>query len=372
MMEESTRYSAIDSNFRKMADCSPVLLWMAEPDARCTFFNQSWLSFRGRTVAQEFGYGWAEGIHPEDFESCMNRYMSAFVSRCPFEMEYRLQRADGVFRWLLDRGAPRYEVDGTFAGYIGSCVDITEIKEARQAVERNAESVARANQQIERFLFAASHDLQEPVRMVRNYAELLSAEHAADLPQQGRDFLGFMQDGAQRLSQMVEGLSAFLSVRHSELGLRPVRLDELVQMAQTDLRLLLNEQQATIEVEAGELLLLADPALLVRVFSNLLANALKFRSALPLVIRVRGELQSDGALVSVSDNGIGFDPAHGARIFEMFQRLVPRSYPGSGIGLAICREIVELHGGRIWANGEPGRGAVFSFKVATAAAPTSA
>ncbi|HEY8945899.1 MAG TPA: PAS domain S-box protein, partial [Polyangiaceae bacterium] len=164
-----TNESSVEERFRLMADCSPVLLWMAGTDARCTFFNQTWLNFRGRTLDEEYGYRWAEGVHPEDFERCMNVYTASFSARRAFEMEYRLQRADGEYRWVLDRGAPRFELDGAFAGFIGSCVDITEIKAAREVAEKSARAVARANEQTERFLFATSHDLREPVRMVATY-----------------------------------------------------------------------------------------------------------------------------------------------------------------------------------------------------------
>src|SRR5689334_7986686 len=111
-----------------MADSSPVMLWMSGKDGRCNFFNQSWLEFSGRKMDQELGVGWAEGVHAFDFQRCIDTYLEAFRERRPFEMEYRLQRHDGQFRWILDRGAPRYSPEGTFEGYIGSCIDITERK----------------------------------------------------------------------------------------------------------------------------------------------------------------------------------------------------------------------------------------------------
>jgi PAS domain S-box-containing protein len=124
-----------------MADHAPVLLWMAGTDSLCWFFNQGWLEFTGRTLEQEFGNGWAEGVHPEDFQHCMAVYLEAFVRRERFTMEYRLRRADGSFRWVYDIGTPRYEPGGAFAGYIGSCVDITEQREVRETLKRSNEQV---------------------------------------------------------------------------------------------------------------------------------------------------------------------------------------------------------------------------------------
>jgi two-component system, sensor histidine kinase PdtaS len=125
-----------EARFRTMADCAPVLLWMAEIDGLCSFFNRGWLEFTGRTIEQELGSGWASGIHVEDFQATMHTYMDSFVARRSFRMEYRLRRHDGVYRWILDHGVPRVGATGAFAGYIGSCIDITDMKDAHTALAR--------------------------------------------------------------------------------------------------------------------------------------------------------------------------------------------------------------------------------------------
>jgi PAS domain S-box-containing protein len=127
--------SDADDRFQIMADAAPVLIWMSGTDSHCTFFNQPWLAFTGRTLQQELNNGWTEGIHPDDFQRCITTYLSAFKVRQPFEMEYRLRRADGEYRWIFDRGVPRHGPDGAFLGYIGSCIDITERKAAEQEAE---------------------------------------------------------------------------------------------------------------------------------------------------------------------------------------------------------------------------------------------
>jgi PAS domain S-box-containing protein len=128
--ERSSRES--EERFRLMADTAPVMVWMSGPDTLCTFLNRRWLEFRGRTMEQELGSGWSEGVHPDDMERCMQTYLSAFEARREFRMEYRLRRADGEFCWIVDSGVPRYLADGIFAGYIGSCIVITEQLRARQ------------------------------------------------------------------------------------------------------------------------------------------------------------------------------------------------------------------------------------------------
>ncbi len=122
-----------ERQFRSLADQAPVLIWASGPDGLCTWFNQPWLDFTGRTFEQERGDGWAAGVHPEDLERCLSLYRGAFARREPFSMEYRLRRRDGEYRWLLDHGQPRHEADGAFAGFTGSCVDVTEQRRAREA-----------------------------------------------------------------------------------------------------------------------------------------------------------------------------------------------------------------------------------------------
>src|SRR4029077_18002556 len=161
-----------------MADAAPVLLWMSGEDGLCTFFNQSWLEFTGRTMAQELGEGWAESVHFEDLAACMSTYLDAFKERRVFEMEYRLRRRDGEFRWVLDRGAPRYTSEGDFAGYIGSCIDITE----RRKLETELRGAVEGR---DHFPFVASHELGTPLTTLKLQVErlqrMLTQEGAAPL-----------------------------------------------------------------------------------------------------------------------------------------------------------------------------------------------
>ena len=131
--EEYERLSTSATLFLQLADSAPVLIWRSGVDALCTWFNKPWIDFRGRTLEQELGNGWAEGVHKEDYDRCVGIYLSNFENRTPFQMEYRLQRADGEYRWLLDHGVPRYSETGLFLGFIGSCIDITDVTEIKQA-----------------------------------------------------------------------------------------------------------------------------------------------------------------------------------------------------------------------------------------------
>jgi len=124
------------TEYKTLVEQAPVLIWRANTTAECDYFNDRWLQFRGRTMAEETGNQWAEGVHPEDFQGCLDTYLAAFEKREAFEMHYRLKRHDGVYRWILDRGAPFFGEDGEFQGYIGSCIDVTDRVEARAALAR--------------------------------------------------------------------------------------------------------------------------------------------------------------------------------------------------------------------------------------------
>jgi PAS domain S-box-containing protein len=176
-MESSYQYhptgfaKELDERFYIMADCAPVMLWMAGTDSRCHFFNKPWLDFAGRTLEQEIGEGWIEGVYSEDFQRCVDTYLENFNKRQEFRMEYRLRRHDGVYRWILDTGRPYYDTTGKFAGFIGSCIDITDLKELRlleiekarlevrlEERERANDQLSAANKDLDSFTYNVSHD----------------------------------------------------------------------------------------------------------------------------------------------------------------------------------------------------------------------
>ena len=166
---------ATERRFTVMADAAPVLIWEADPDKLCTYFNKLWLDFTGRTLAQELGHGWAEGVHPDDLPRCLEIYGSSFDARRDFQMEYRLRRQDGEYRWLLDHGVPRYEADGRFAGYIGSCLDITERQQAEDQARQLAAIVASSNDAI------IGKDLQGVIQSWNRGAETLLGYQASEM-----------------------------------------------------------------------------------------------------------------------------------------------------------------------------------------------
>ena len=236
-------------------------------------------------------------------------------------------------------------------------------KRAEHALAERAAELARSNAELEQFAYVASHDLQEPLRMVASFTQLLAKRYQDKLDADARDFIGFAVDGATRMQRLIADL-----LNYSRLGTRgqpfkPTDCEAVLERVLGVLKLAIKESGAVIE--HGPLpAVTGDEMQLEQLFQNLLANAIKFRGEAPPRINVSAERSGNAWMFSVKDNGIGIAPDHTERIFMIFQRLHSKNeYPGSGIGLAICKKIVERHGGTIWVNSEPGNGTAFLFTV---------
>ncbi len=227
------------------------------------------------------------------------------------------------------------------------------------------QELARSNAELERFAYVASHDLQEPLRMVTSYLQLLEQVYADKLDDEAREFIQFAVDGAVRMRTLIQDLLAYSRVNTRGQSFEPQQSRVLLERAIANLQLAIQESGVTLT--QGELPEVnVDGSQLTQLFQNLLSNAIKFRSpSRPLQIQIEATRQSESWLFSIKDNGIGIEPQYTDRIFLIFQRLHHRAeYPGTGIGLAICKKIVERHGGRLWVESEPEQGSNFYFTIA--------
>lgn len=260
---------------------------------------------------------------------------------------------DQIIQWPDGRRV-RFEV----------ATDITERKEAELALAAQREELARSNRELEQFAYVASHDLQEPLRAISGFARLLERRYAGRLDESADDYIQFITDGADRLGQMIRDLLTFSRVNTRGQAFEAVDTEALLTGVLRDLAPAVAEAGATVTRESLPPVV-ADAGQLRQVFQNLIANAVRFRGEAPARIHVSGEELPEAWRFTVSDNGIGLDPAHAERIFVIFQRLEARDkYPGTGIGLAICKRVVERHGGEIGVDSRPGEGARFWFTLA--------
>jgi PAS domain S-box-containing protein len=258
--------------------------------------------------------------------------------------------------------SPILDADGVITGASTIARDVTARKRA-EALARETEELARSNADLEQFAYVASHDLQEPLRMVTGYCDLLERRYKGKLDSDADDFITFAVEGARRMQELVRGLLAYSRVGPQGQTLEVVDATSAFERAVANLSLAVKESGGT--VSHGQLpVLRADGSQLEHVFQNLIGNAIKFRGDDPPRVHVRAARKADMWLFSVKDNGIGIDPRYEEKVFAIFQRLHGRGkYPGTGLGLAICKKIIERHGGRIWFESGPGSGTTFYFTL---------
>ncbi|WP_394742178.1 PAS domain S-box protein [Natronococcus roseus] len=304
------------------------------------------------------------------------RIQANVSDRKPFSMTYRIETASGAKRWVKETGRAVVE-DGVVETLEGVIIDVTERKRYQQRLEETNAQLARTNERLERsnhrleksnerleqFAYAASHDLQEPLRMVSSYLRLIEDRYATAFDEDGREFLAFAVDGADRMREMIDGLLAYSRVENQGQPLEPVDLEDVLEDVRDDLRLRLEESDAVLSV--GSLPRVeGDASQLRQLFQNLLENAIEYSGETPPKIEVEAERNGETWIVSVSDEGIGIPDGESDRVFEVFERLHPvDDHAGPGIGLALCQRIVERHGGEIRVDSEPGEGSTFSVRL---------
>jgi PAS domain S-box-containing protein len=359
--------------FRAMADTARVLIWITDTALMGTWFNHAWLQFTGRSLEQERGRGWLENVHPNDREHCARTFDAALSQRCLYALDYRLRRFDGEYRWLVDNGAPRFGPDGNFAGYIGSCIDITDRKEAEHALAQLVAQLRDADRRKDEFLATLAHELRNPLAPMMHGVDIMKRDDAQ--PRQvdvARDIIGRQVRHLVRLIDDLMDVSRItrdkLELHRTQVDLREV-LDQAVEICRP--ALLASRQQLASDMPAEPVVMLADPARLIQVFSNLLANAHHYSEPGGLV-SLSVQWQGEQVLVSVKDTGVGIAQDMLPRIFDLFAQgtqTPTRSVRGLGIGLTLAKRLVEMHGGEVQALSEgPGRGSEFIVRLPIAAA----
>ncbi|PMD92491.1 hypothetical protein BWI97_20610 [Siphonobacter sp. BAB-5405] len=413
-----------EERFRHFADTIPQAIWETNAEGDSTFLNQWWIQYSG--VPYEATTAWqiaTDILHPEDGPVLVAAFREAMRTGQGFEVEQRNRSASGEYCWFLNKGAPfRHPETGQIIKWIGIGVDIhdrklaeqllresearyrqlaahleeevqkrteeltitnqelastvQQLRTANEELEESNRLLLRSNENLQQFAYVASHDLQEPLRKIQSFGNLLIRQHAPQLGN-GVDYVERMQAAASRMSVLIEDLLAFSLISTQREASDPIDLNAVVQTVRRDLELTITETEAVVDVD--DLPTIAGNRFqLEQLFQNLLSNALKFRKPgvaphihirvqqitsreLPTGVRPLGTSEAY-CRISVSDNGIGFDDRYLDRVFQVFQRLHKRSdYEGTGIGLAICEKVVANHGGVITAHSQPDQGSTFEI-----------
>jgi len=306
---------------------------------------------------------WAKSVHPDDRSFAEAALQHTLAGEKDYDIEFRVIHPDGTIRFLKAYALVERAEQGELKQMVGINYDITDRKQAEQALQQLTLDLQRSNQELEQFAYVASHDLQEPLRAITSYTQLLAKRYQGQLDEKADKYIYYVVDGAARMQQLIQDLLAYSRVGRHELKLQLTDCNAVLQQVQKDLQAAIAESNAILTIDLLPTIF-ADTVQVTQLFQNLVGNALKYRGDASPMIRVSARHQSNAWVFSIQDNGIGLEPQYAERIFEIFQRLhTRREYEGTGLGLAICKKIVERHRGHLWVESQLGQGALFCFTL---------
>ncbi len=398
-----------EAQYRSLAESMPQIVWVARPDGDYEYFNAVFYEYTGLAEGGGHGRTWLDSLHPEDRDATEGRWLHSMRTGGVYEANYRIRGASGEYRWFLARGLPQRDDDGVILRWFGTATDIDDARRVGDAlirseamlqsshteletrvavrtvelsdaisalkdevefrvraeanVKTSANELRRSNEELEQFAYVASHDLQEPLRKIQAFGDRLKTKCGPQLGTEGHDYIERMLSSSKRMRQLINDLLAYSRLTTKSRTYSPVSLASIAVGILSDLEIRIQQSAATVEV--GVLPTIdANPLQMRQLFQNLLSNALKFaRPNVPPVVSVYSDIlpgERPLCRLRFRDNGIGFDVKYLDRIFQVFQRLHGRGeYEGTGVGLAICHKIAQLHGGDITAESIPGHGATF-------------
>jgi PAS domain S-box-containing protein len=342
-------------------DYAIVLL---DPEGRVTSWNEGARRLKGWEAEEILGRHFSV-FYPEErmAEGHPERELACAAAEGRYEEESYRQRKDGSRFMANVIITAIHDANGELRGFSKITRDITERREAEERLQATLAELKRSNEELEQFAYVASHDLQEPLRMVSSYTQLLAERYGEQLDDKARKFIDYAVDGAVRMQRLINDLLTYSRVSRRNSAIDTVEAETALNEALRNLGSSIEESRAVVSY--GHLpTVRADATQLCQLFQNLIGNAIKFRSAALPQISISAQSLDSTWCFSVRDNGIGIDPQYAEKVFVIFQRLHTRQeYPGTGIGLAICRRIVERHGGRLWFDSEPGGGTAFHFTL---------
>jgi PAS domain S-box-containing protein len=341
---------------------APIIVW--DPDYRISLFNHAFELLTGKPSDSMIGQD-LDLLFPEKFrEEAMDIILRTATGERLDVVEIPILHISGDIRTVLWNSATLFTPDGkTVLATIAQGQDITDRKKAEDALQEYAANLKQSNEDLERFAYVASHDLREPLRMVTSFSQLLEKNYKGRLDADADEFIGYIVEGGRKMDALVNDLLEFSRITSRGKPFEPTDMNAVLSEVLKNLSVTIRENN--VEIEAGMLPIVSvDRSQMALVFQNLVANAIKFREASAPVIAIDATRVRNEWVLSVRDNGIGIDPEYHEKIFELFQRLHSRDeYPGTGIGLAICKRIVERHGGRIRVESQPGEGSTFFFSI---------
>jgi PAS domain S-box-containing protein len=352
--------------YRAIGESIPFGIWIADAEGRSTYASEAILTLTGMTLQEWTESGWNRALHAEDRERVLAQWPDYVRDPRPWSEELRFRGVNGEYHPVLRCGVPVRDDDGRVLCWAGINLDISRLKEAEAELQLQAEELKRSNRDLEQFAFVASHDMQEPLRTVNIYTELLLRRMEEGRSEELNQFAEYIHKGVARMERLIRDLLHYSRVIHDQSEDHVVDAGAAAREAVKVSQALVEQSGAQVTIDALPTVL-AGEAHVTQLFQNLISNAIKYRreDAVPR-IRISAEMRDGQALFRVADNGMGFEPQYAEKVFRLFTRLHGHQYGGSGLGLAICQRIVERYGGSIGAESRVGEGSTFFFTLPAA------
>jgi PAS domain S-box-containing protein len=353
-----------EEQIRRIFEESPVGMALVSPEHKYQMVNPALARMLGYEQQELLGLTFLCLIHPDDrpvVQAGADELLRG--DRAPLQLEKRYVNRSGDTMWVNLNASSFRDANGAVTSNLLIVENITERKHADQELARQAHELARSNADLEQFAYVTSHDLQEPLRNIATYGRMLTGRYTGRLDPDADEFIGQIIRSVDSMRALIHDLLGYSRIVNSDRAPSgPVEMNQVVEWALHNLRQSIDASGSIIHIEELPTLT-GDRVLLGQVFQNLIGNAIKYRGTNPPEIWISSTRAESGWILSVRDNGIGIDPRYHERIFGVFKRLHGRDVPGTGIGLAICRKIVEKHDGKIWVESELGAGSTFKFTL---------
>ena len=347
--------------YLKIFDKFPALIWRARPDKLCDYFNSAWLNFTGRTIEQEYGNGWTQGVHPDDFDYCLKTYVNSFDRREAFVKDYRMKNSQGEYRWIRDHGQPIYDLDNSFLGYLGACYDISEnINNENKLIELNASK--------DKFFTIIAHDLKSPFNSILGLSQLLQEYVKTKNYEQLDELVELIKLSSQRATDLLVNLTEWAYAQSGKMEYKPQHFDLALLTNEIELSLFACAKLKNIVIQKNipeKLNAFADKTMIGTVIRNLLNNAIKF-TYLEGKITISIHTLNEDIIVAIKDNGIGMSKERIDKLFQLNQNVSTpgtKMEKGTGLGLIICKEFIDKNKGKFWIESRENEGSTFYFSI---------
>lgn len=357
---------------RFLADAMPQIVWTAKPDGTRDYYNAPALLFTGKTMDELLGWNWTEIIHPNDCANTEKKWTESLNTGTALEIESRILSTDGNYYWHLTRALPSKDENDNILLWVGTATNIEHQKRSSEGLEKkvverteqlrevNAE-LEQSNGDLEQFAAVASHDLQAPLRTITNYLDLLSQKNEHLFDEQSQSFISKTIKASQRMRNLINSLLSFSQVNASKLILVEIDLNEVMGSVLANIEDVTSTKNAKV-VHDTLPIIHADEIQIGQLFQNLITNGINYNTSEAPIITICSEENEKEYIINVNDNGVGIEEEYLSKIFEVFSRL-QTDIQGSGLGLSICKRIVDKHHGKIWVKSEVGKGTTFYFSI---------